>query len=307
MAVLVAIFDIDSLIMTNSTCSAIGAILESRSVREHESATESQVKLHKEIDSYLLAVSLLVKGDDLMENVVTDPGVIDSFVTAYEVAKLSRCISLEAQCSSRVGTAYLKLNLRKDAKVFFGLCLGLCAPTEDNSQRYADKEEFNKAQIDLYKTDWFKEAVEGKGMLSTEGWIADEERKAQKREANAMIAEASRLIHKAAEGTPVAADVTLVTYIWKKRPPKGQGVHQEKIDLISDKLSAHKGPRGNALLREVLKPMKFLYHPDRNLGLNSAIGEDINWKLICLEISKALNKFNSAKENAEAKRKCCKC
>ena len=301
---------LESLIMTELTCSALGAILESRSVREHESPTEerSHVRLHKEIDSYLLAVTLLVKGDDLMEKVVTDPGVIDSFVTAYEVAKLSGCISLEAQCSSRVGTAYLKLNLRKDAKVFFGLCLGLCAPTEANSQRYADKEEFNKAQIDLYKTDWFKEAVEGKGMLSTEVWIADEERKAQiEREANAMIAEASRLIHKAAEGTPVAAGVTLVRYIWEKHPPKGQGLHQEKIDLISDKISAHKGPRGNALLREVLKPMKFLYHPDRNLGLNSAIGEDINWKLICLEISKALNKFNSAQENAEAKRACCKC
>ena len=44
---------LESLIMTELTCSALGAILESRSVREHESPTEerSHVRLHKEIDS----------------------------------------------------------------------------------------------------------------------------------------------------------------------------------------------------------------------------------------------------------------
>jgi hypothetical protein len=35
----------------------------------------------------------------------------------------------------------------------------------------------------------------------------------------------------------------------------------------------------------------FLYHPDRNRGMNPVIGQDLAWKLFCIEISKALNGF----------------
>jgi hypothetical protein len=196
---------LEFLIMTNATCLSLKTILESRSVRKHESEPmdSPQARLHTEIDSYLTSVSLLVRGDELMDMVPDHPEVIDHFMTAYEAARLSGSILLEAQCCSRVGTAYLKLNLREESNVFYGLCIGLCTPTQANSLRYANLAEFQKAQVEIHWTEWLKDAVEGRGVIV----IADEEIEVEIE--GRRIAEASRLMHREARGSPVKGGLHL--------------------------------------------------------------------------------------------------
>jgi hypothetical protein len=276
---------LESLIMTNATCLSLKAILESRSVRMHEPEPmdSPQARLHREIDSYLTSVSLLVRGDEQMDTVANHPEVIDHFVTAYEAARLSGSILLEAQCCSRAGTAYLKLNLREESNVFYGLCIGLCAPTQANSLRYADQAEFQKAQVELHRTEWLKDAVEGRGIIV----IADEDLEVEVE--GQRIAEASRLMHREAMGSPVKGGLHFVRYLLAEHPPRGQD--QDKIDAIQASLDSHTGRPLMGQLKQVLRPTKFLYHPDRNRGLNPVIGQDLAWKLLSIEISKALNGF----------------
>ena len=53
--------------------------MESRSVRKYDSPSEDcpQGRFHQEIDSYLMSVSLLVRGDELMDTVTNHQEVID--------------------------------------------------------------------------------------------------------------------------------------------------------------------------------------------------------------------------------------
>ena len=53
--------------------------MESRSVRKYDSPSKDcpQGWFHQEIDSYLMSVSLLVRGDELMDKVTNFQEVID--------------------------------------------------------------------------------------------------------------------------------------------------------------------------------------------------------------------------------------
>jgi hypothetical protein len=276
---------LESLVMTTTTCESLKTILESRSVRMHEPEPmdSPQARLHREIDAHFTSVSILVTEDELMDTVADHPIVIDEFVTAYEAARLSGSILLEAQCCSRVGTAYLKHNLREESNIFYGLCIGLCAPTQANSLRYADQAEFQKAQVELHRTEWLKDAVEGRGIIV----IADDELDVEVE--GQRIAEASRLMHREATGSLVKGGLHFVRYLLAEHPPRGQD--QDKIDAIQASLDSHTGRPLKKQLKQVLRPMKFLYHPDRNRGMNPVIGQDLAWKLLSIEISKALNGF----------------
>ena len=129
-------------------------------------------------------------------------------------------------------------------------------------------------------------------MVSTAKWIEDETLKAQLlSDAAAVIAEEVRLVHKAAEGTPVVGCLAFVCYVFTTHPPRGQS-NAQRIELIKEKLLAIEGQRPTwKLLKEVLAPVRLLYHPDKKLGLDTSVGQDIGWKLLWVEITKALNVF----------------
>ena len=290
---------LESMIMTNATCISLKTLLESRSIWERGSLDTPQSRLHKGIDAHLTSVSLLVRGDELID---TEPNkVIDHFLTAYEASKSSGSILLEAQCASRVGTAYKKLNRREESNYYYGLCIELCAPSDENKLRYADMAEFNKAKIEIHRTEWHKEAVEGR----VEIVIADDE--LVNEQARQNIAEASRLMHEEAQGTLVEGGLHFVRYLLAEHPPRGQD--QNKIDAVQTSLDSHTGRPLKKQLKEVLRPTKFLYHPDRNRGVHREI-KDVEWELLSTEITKALNGFKIPGEKpvrdppGKGKRKC---
>ena len=65
---------------------------------------------------------------------------------------------------------------------------------------------------------------------------------------------------------------------------------KDKIDAVQTSLDSHSGRPLKKQLKEVLRSTKFLYHPDRNRGVNLEM-KDVKWELLSIEITKALNGF----------------
>jgi tetratricopeptide (TPR) repeat protein len=294
---------LELLIMTKTWCNKLKALLESRTIWERGSQDTPQSRLHKEIDAHLRSASLLVRGDESFD---TKPNkAIDYFLKAYELSKKSGSIQFEALCASRVGTAYKKLNRRWESDKYYRECIRLCFPPEAylqaNLLRYGDMAEFNKAKVDFHKMEWLKEAKEGR----VEFVIADDELRDELARQN--IAEAARLMHEEAQGTLVEGGLHFVRYLLAEHPPRGQ--NQDRIDAVQTSLDSHTGRPLKKQLKEVLMPTKFLYHPDRNRGVHLEM-KDVEWELLSIEITKALNGFKIPGEKTvrdppgKGKRKC---
>lgn len=297
---------LDELCLNSPICNQLFDLLNTRTDRLDEEPNYLYMRLHGKIESHLLALHVFCRGDELLHVPVDHPDALrrlDYYTTAYEASKSSGDIIVQAQCASRAGLSYDRMNLKEEANKYYSLCLGHCAPTAANSLRYSDNslrysDTFDKVKVLLYKEEWFQDALKGKAGVSTEIWLAAETLQAQVlADAEIITAEKIEQIHLHAMGTPVIGGINLVTFIFNEHPPRGQD--QEKTDYIVKTLSEFRGRATMVQLRSVLKPMKLLYHPDKNLGLDSTVGQDIAWKLLCIEISMALNQFNTPAENAE--------
>ena len=65
---------------------------------------------------------------------------------------------------------------------------------------------------------------------------------------------------------------------------------KDRIDAVQTSLDSHTGRPLKKQLKEVLRSTKFLYHPDRNRNVNLEM-KDVEWELLSIEITKALNGF----------------
>ena len=93
-------------------------------------------------------------------------------------------------------------------------------------------------------------------------------------------------VSRSARGGQIKGALKLIRHVFTTHPPAV--VDANKIEIIQQVLSLKTMKSPSKELRKVLMPIKFLYHPDKNIGLR-----DIKWRIMCEHISILLNDFET--------------
>ena len=144
----------------------------------------------------------------------------------------------------------------------------------------------------LYRMEWFRSAQQAATELQEDVWIADQIAQEESRSSIlASLQDDLSAMRTAAQGGPIRGGLKFIRHVFEYHPPRCDedtaGKGQEYLAKVKEALERGCTGRGknkpSAIIREILKPLKFLYHPDRN------IGDDKKWTILCEQISMDLN------------------
>lgn len=136
---------------------------------------------------------------------------------------------------------------------------------------------------EVHSLGWFRESYETLKIIRDDLWVKETLTHEQIREVTLQELEPVFAdLRDAAQGGAVRGAHSLIKHVFQTHPAKVD--HAEFKSLIEEIVALPKSKRNTDELRQVLNPMKFLYHPDKNLGLG-----DLRWTLLCEQISALLN------------------